>query len=223
VIIATFPTKERGPAIGTWTAWGTIAGALGPLVAGLILGVASWRWIFVINLPLVIACLALIVKVVPATAPAGPGRRVDVTGALLGALGLGGVVFALIEQSRLGWSSPQVSGSLAAGVILFTLFLVYESRTSDPMLRLNLFKSRNFTVGNIETLALYGGLSALFFFLTLYLQQVAGYSPLESGLALLPESLVMFALSARFGALADRFGPRWFMAAAARSSPEPGC
>ncbi|HEY2436272.1 MAG TPA: MFS transporter, partial [Solirubrobacteraceae bacterium] len=211
VIIATFPEKERGPAIGTWTAWGTIAGALGPLAAGLILNVASWRWIFVINLPLVVVCLLLILKAVPNVEPTGPRRKVDVIGALLGVLGLGGVVFALIEQPRLGWSSPAVAGSLSAGVVLFAGFLFYESRTSDPMLRLDLFKSRNFTAGNIETLALYGGLSVLFFFLTLYLQQVAGYSPLKSGLALLPESLVMFALSSRFGALADRFGPRLFM------------
>ena len=211
VIIATFPPTERGPAIGAWTAWGTIAGALGPLIAGLILNVATWRWVFVINVPLVLACLWLIRKAVPATTPTGPRRRVDVIGALLCVLGLGGVVFALIEQPGLGWSSPAVSGSLAAGVVLFAAFLVFESRAKDPMLRLDLFRSRNFAVGNLETLALYGGLSALFFFLTLYLQQVAGYSPLESGLALLPESLVMFALSSRFGALADRFGPRVFM------------
>jgi EmrB/QacA subfamily drug resistance transporter len=211
VIVATFPAKERGPAIGTWTAWGTIAGGLGPLIAGSILSVATWRWIFVINIPLVLACLWLIVSAVPAGAPTARGRRVDVTGALLCVLGLGGVVFALIEQPRLGWPSLTVSGSLTAGVLSFAAFLVFESRTSSPMLRLELFKSRNFSVGNIETLALYGGLSALFFFLMLYLQQVAGYSPLESGLALLPESLVMFALSSRFGALADRFGPRVFM------------
>src|SRR3954467_5401967 len=211
VIVATFPERERGPAIGAWTAWGTIAGALGPLIAGLILNVATWRWVFVINVPLVIACLSLIFKAVPASAPARTRRRVDIIGALLCVLALGGVVFALIEQPRLGWSNPAVSGSLAAGVALFAAFLVFESRTSDPMLKLELFKSRNFSVGNIETLALYGGLSALFFFLTLYLQQVAGYSPLESGLALLPESVVMFALSSRFGALADRFGPRVFM------------
>ena len=117
-------------------------------------------------------------------------------------------MFALIEQPRLGWSSLAVSGSLIGGVIAFTAFVFYESRASDPMLRLDLFKSRNFAVGNVETLALYGGLSVLFFFLVLYLQQVAGYTPLQSGLALLPESLVMFALSSRFGALADRLGPR---------------
>ena len=213
VIVATFPASERGPAIGTWTAWGTIAGALGPLVAGAILNVASWRWIFVINLPLVIACLWLIrVAIPPAPATAGATRRrVDVVGALLCVLGLGGTVFALIEQPRLGWSSFAVTGSLVIGLALFAGFLFYESRTKDPMLRVDLFRSRNFRVGNVETLALYGGLSALFFFLVLYLQQVARYTPLESGLALLPESVVMFALSSRFGAMADRLGPRLFM------------
>jgi EmrB/QacA subfamily drug resistance transporter len=211
VIVATFPERERGPAIGTWTAWGTIAGALGPLVAGAILNVASWRWIFVINLPLVVVCLWLIQKAIPPARATRARRKVDIIGALLCVLGLGGSVFALIEQPRLGWSSLAVTGSLIGGIALFAAFLLYESRASDPMLRLDLFKSRNFAVGNVETLALYGGLSALFFFLVLYLQQVARYTPLQSGLALLPESVVMFALSSRFGALADRFGPRLFM------------
>jgi EmrB/QacA subfamily drug resistance transporter len=154
VIIATFPEKERGPAIGSWTAWGTIAGALGPLTAGLVLNVASWRWIFVINLPLVIACLWLIRRAVPAAAPTGPRRSIDIIGALLCVLGLGGTVFALIEQPRVGWSNPAVSGSLVGGLALFVAFLAYESRTSEPMLRLDLFKNRNFSAGNIETLAL---------------------------------------------------------------------
>ena len=211
LIVATFPDRERGPAIGTWTAWGTIAGALGPLVAGVILNVASWRWIFVINLPLVVACLWLIRKAIPPARAARAHRKVDIVGALLCVLGLGGSVFALIEQPRLGWSSFAVTGSLVGGVALFIAFLIYESRVKDPMLKLDLFKSRNFAVGNVETLALYGGLSALFFFLVLYLQQVARYTPLQSGLALLPESVVMFALSSRFGALADRHGPRLFM------------
>jgi MFS family permease len=178
VIVSSFPERERGPAIGTWTAWGTIAGALGPLVAGAILGVGSWRWIFVINLPLVVACLWLIMRAVPAAKPTAAHRQVDVIGALLCVLGLGGTVFALIEQPRLGWSNPAVAGSLIGGLILFAAFLIYESRARDPMLRLDLFRSRNFAVGNIETLALYGGLSALFFFLVLYLQQVVGLGEL---------------------------------------------
>jgi MFS family permease len=119
VIVSTFPERERGPAIGTWTAWGTIAGALGPLVAGLILNVASWRWIFVINLPLVGVCLWLIAKAVPSAKPTAAHRRVDVIGALLGVLGLGGTVFALIEQPRLGWSEmdARVKGELEILVV----------------------------------------------------------------------------------------------------------
>jgi EmrB/QacA subfamily drug resistance transporter len=211
VIVATFPTEERGPAIGTWTAFGAVAAVIGPLSGGLLLQVATWRWIFLINLPLVVACVALILAVIPRAAPLGGGRRVDVLGALLCALGLGGPVFALIEQPRLGWSNPGVLLPLTAGALLFGAFVVYEARARDPMLPLGLFARRNFAIGNIETLAIYAGLSTLFFFLVLFLQQVAGYTPLQSGLASLPTTLVMFVLSRRFGGLADRHGPRLFM------------
>jgi EmrB/QacA subfamily drug resistance transporter len=213
VIVATFSESERGAAIGTWTAFGAVAAAIGPLGGGLLLGIGSWRWIFLINLPFVALCLALILTAIPRAAPHEGARAIDLTGALLCALGLGGPVFALIEQPRLGWSSPAVMLGLIAGVLLFAAFLVYESRASHPMLPLSLFARRNFAVGNIETFAMYAGLSVLFFFLVLFLQQVAGYSPLRSGLAMLPTTLVMLALSRRFGALADRFGPRLFMGA----------
>src|SRR4051812_15331407 len=119
LIVATFPEKERGPAIGTWTAFGTIAGALGPLVGGGLLNVGSWRWIFVINVPLVVACVALIFSVVPSMSRTGARQKVDITGAVLSFLGLGGAVFALIEQPRLGWSSLAVLGSLIGGVLVF--------------------------------------------------------------------------------------------------------
>ena len=139
------------------------------------------------------------------------GRHVDYPGALLCALGLGGPVFALIEQPRLGWSSPAVSGPLIAGVAAAGDLHLYESRAKDPMLPLVLFRRRNFSAGNIETFAMYAGLSILFFFLVLFLQQIGGYTPLQSGLATLPATMMMFVLSRRFGALADRFGPRFFM------------
>jgi EmrB/QacA subfamily drug resistance transporter len=213
VIVATFSESERGGAIGTWTAFGAVAAAIGPLGGGLLLGVGSWRWVFLINLPFVALCLTLILVAIPRAAPHEGARAVDFAGALLCALGLGGPVFALIEQPRLGWSSPAVLVPLIAGLLLFAAFLVYESRASHPMLALNLFKRRNFAVGNIETFAMYAGLSVLFFFLVLFLQQVAGYSPLRSGLSMLPTTLVMLALSRRFGALADRYGPRLFMGA----------
>jgi predicted MFS family arabinose efflux permease len=117
----------------------------------------------------------------------------------------------LIEQPRFGWSSPAILVPLVGGVVTFAAFLAYERRIAQPMLKLELFARRNFAVGNLQTLAMYGGLAVLFFFLTIFLQQVAGYSALESGLATLPVTLVMFVLSRRFGALADRLGPRLFM------------
>jgi EmrB/QacA subfamily drug resistance transporter len=211
VIVATFPEQERGSAIGTWTAFGAIAAVIGPLGGGALLQIVSWRWLFLINLPFVAICVALILTVVPRTSRAVSGPAVDTLGAPLCALGLGGPVFALIEQPRLGWSSAAVAGPLIAGVVLLAAFLLHESRAREPMLPLSLFSRRNFAVGNVETFAMYAGLSILFFFLVLFLQQVAGYSPLQSGLATLPTTTLMFVLSRRFGALADRFGPRLFM------------
>jgi hypothetical protein len=120
-------------------------------------------------------------------------------------------VFALIEQPRLGWSSPAVFVPLAAGVVLLIAFTLFEARASEPMLPLGLFRRRNFAAGNIETFSMYAGLSILFFFLVLFLQQIGGYTPLQSGLATLPVTLIMFVLSRRFGKLADRYGPRLFM------------
>jgi EmrB/QacA subfamily drug resistance transporter len=212
VIVNTFPASERGGAIGTWTAWGAIAGVLGPLAGGELLAIASWRWIFVINVPLAAACVWLILAVIPPSAARERGgRQVDYPGALLCALGLGGPVFALIEQPRLGWSSPAVYLPLLAGFALLAAFTFYESRAKDPMLPLVLFRRRNFSAGNVETFAMYAGLAIVFFFLVLFLQQIGGYTPLKSGLATLPVTVVMFVLSRRFGALADRYGPRFFM------------
>jgi EmrB/QacA subfamily drug resistance transporter len=214
VIVNTFPEDERGSAIGSWTAWGAIAAVLGPLVGGELLAIASWRWVFLLNVPFVIVCVTLILLVVPRAAPRRAGaRRIDLPGAALCACGLGGPVFALIEQPRLGWSSPEVILPLAVGVALLVVFALYEARARDPMLPLGLFRRRNFAAGNIETFSMYAGLSILFFFLVLFLQQIGGYSPLQSGLATLPTTLIMFVLSRRFGALADRFGPRFFMGA----------
>ena len=213
VIIAVFPPEERGAAIGSWTAWGAIGTVLGPLLGGQLVDQASWRWIFAINIPLVLATLWLIVAAIPRTDPNRPHAHVDYPGAVLCALGLAGPVFALIEQPRLGWGSPAVYGPLLGGIAVFALFLYVESRKEEPMLPLELFRRRNFAWGNAETLAMYGGLSALLFFLVLFLQQVAGYTALESGLTLLPVTIVMFTLSKRFGALADRYGPRFFMGA----------
>ncbi len=214
VIMNTFGESERGGAIGSWTAWGAIAGVLGPLVAGELLAIGSWRLIFLINIPLAVVCVALVMVAVPKAARREAAERhVDLPGALLCACGLGGSVFALIEQPRLGWASPAVFVPLIGGIVLLGCFLAYEARAPDPMLPLGLFRRRNFSAGNIETFSMYAGLAILFFFLVLFLQQIGGYTPLQSGFAMLPVTVVMFGLSRRFGALADRFGPRLFMGA----------
>jgi MFS family permease len=205
----TFPEDERGAAIGSWTAWTAIATIIGPLGGGILIGVASWRWVFAINVAPVLLTLWLL-----RFAPPGEqikNVRVDWLGALLAALGLAGPVFALIEQPQEGWGSPLVYIPLILGFAIWALFIWWEGRTRDPMLPLDLFKSRNFAVGNLTTLALYAGLSAATFLLALFLQEAAGYSALEAGLSLLPLTILTFALSRRFGALADRIGPRPFM------------
>jgi EmrB/QacA subfamily drug resistance transporter len=210
LIVAKFPPGERGAAIGSWTAWTGIAMVAGPLVGGLIVDSASWRWIFIINVVPIAAALAVVARVDAEHDVPTPGT-VDVVGAVLGTLGLAGPVFALIEQPQRGWTDPLIAGSLIGGLILLAVFVLYERRATHPMLPLELFRQRNFAVGNLATLTIYGGLGAAPFFLVLFLQQVAGYSALGAGLATLPLTVIMFLLSKRFGALADRLGPRLFM------------
>lgn len=211
VIVANFAPDERGRAVGAWTAWGGIGTVLGPLIGGQLVDTVSWRWIFAINVPIVVGTLLLILRVVPQARERDPDARVDVVGALLCAVGLAGITFGLIEQPLRGWGAPMVAGPLVAGALLFGAFLFWEARTPNPMLPLSLFKRHNFAFGNIETFAMYGGLGLLFFFLVLFLQQVAGWSALAAGASSIPVTLLMFALSTRFGALADRYGPRFFM------------
>jgi EmrB/QacA subfamily drug resistance transporter len=211
IIIATFPESERGAAIGSWTAWTGISTVVGPLLGGALIDGASWRWIFLINIPLVVVVLVLTKKAIPHTASQQPDAKVDFLGAFLCAVGLGGVVFALIEQSRRGWSDPAVATAGIVGVLALIAFVVHERRAASPMMPLNLFRSRNFAVGNLATLTMYAGLGGALFFVGLYLQQVAGYSALAAGAAFLPLTAMMFTLSRRFGRLADKYGPRWFM------------
>lgn len=212
VITSTFSQEERGAAVGTWTAWSGIATVAGPLAGGLLVRYASWRWIFLVNLPLVAVTLVLVIRFVPRSERVRT-RHLDFPGAALAAVGLGGPVFALIEQPRLGWTHPAVLASMVGGLALLAGFFLRERLARDPMLPLRLFARRNFAVANVETLAMYAGLSVLFFLLALFLQEVVGWSPTQAGLATLPTTVVMFVLSRRFGALADRVGPRLFMGA----------
>jgi EmrB/QacA subfamily drug resistance transporter len=209
LIIATFSGKAQGKAIGTWTAWTGIAFIVGPLLGGFFVDSLSWRWIFAINVVPIIATLWLMRALEHVDMP--EKASVDVRGAVLCALGLGAAVYALIEQSRYGWSSPQIYLPLVIGVALSAVFMWHERKDPEPMLPLGLFSVRNFAYGNIATVAIYGGLSVATFLIVIYLQQIAGFTAIEAGLALMPVTLLMFFLSSRFGALSATYGPRLFM------------
>jgi EmrB/QacA subfamily drug resistance transporter len=212
VITASFEGADRGAAIGTWTAWTGISFVIGPLVGGWLIDVSSWRTIFLINIPIAIATAAIALLLIPRARHGGKRVPVDYPGGALCVAGLGAVVYALIEQPRLGWAHWSIAGGLAAGAACLAAFVVWEARSASPMLPLRLFGRRNFSVTNVETLAVYGGLSAWGFFLALFLQQLAGYSPFRAGLATVPVTIVMFFLSRQTGRLSARYGPRLFMA-----------
>jgi MFS family permease len=211
VIASTFSGEERGAAIGTWTAWTGVAFVIGPLVGGWLVTNASWRWVFIVNVPFAIATALLVAYAVPKREPTGTRPRVDVVGAFLCVLGLGGPVFALIEEPRHGWGAPLIAVPLVAGLALLAAFFWWEGRVREPMLPLALFTRRNFSFANLETLLVYAGLSTLTFFLVLFVQQLAGYSALHAGFALMPITIVMFTLSRNVGRLSMRIGPRTFM------------
>jgi EmrB/QacA subfamily drug resistance transporter len=213
IVAATFEGAARGKAVGTWTAWTGIATVLGPAGGGALIGLLSWRAIFWVNLPLIAATVALTLHAVEESKDPDAFLGIDWLGIGLSAAGLGGPVFALIEQPTHGWSDPLVWLPLVAGVACFALFLVHEARARHPMLDLALFRIRNFAFANLTTLAAYAGLIGGLFFVGLYLQQVVGYSPLEAGLATTPISILLFVLSPRFGRLASGTGPRLPMTA----------
>jgi EmrB/QacA subfamily drug resistance transporter len=210
LIMDVFPEDERSGAIGTWTAFTGVATVIGPLGGGALIQAASWRWIFAINLVPVLVTLFLLQQLEADTRDPG---HVDIVGAVLCALGLGGPVFALIEQPTYGWGDGRVLIPLLVGIALLIAFIPWEKRSPQPMMPLTLFASRNFSVGNLTTLTLYAGLSVATFFLVLFVQQVGGYTPIQAGLSLLPVTVLTFFLARRFGVLADRVGPHLFMAA----------
>lgn len=211
LIMSAFDGRSQGKAVGSWTAWTGIAMIVGPLLGGFLVDAGSWRLIFAINV-LPIAITLWLLKFMHLPEVIRKRTKVDIVGALLCAVGLGGPVYALIEQSHYGWSSPLIYLPLAIGLIAAGAFVWYERRSSHPMLPLDLFSVGNFTVGNLATTAIYGALSVAIFLITVFLQQIAHFSAVEAGLSLLPVTLLMFFLSSRFGAWSSKIGPRLFMA-----------
>jgi EmrB/QacA subfamily drug resistance transporter len=211
IITATFHGRERGAAIGIWAAMSGLAIAIGPVVGGFLVEHVSWQSVFFINVPVGIAGLLMTLLVVPESKDPSTTRRLDPAGLATGTAGLFFLVFALIEGNARGWTDGLILGSFVLSAILLAAFFWIESHSSSPMLPLHFFKIPTFAAANVVAGAVFFAMFGSVFFLSLYLQNVRGYSPVQAGLRLMAFSLVILFVAPVSGRLSDRFGSRWFM------------
>ena len=212
MINARFSGTEQARAIGTWTAWTGTAFVIGPLLGGVLVDALSWRWIFGVNIVPLAITLYLTTKLSHDEFRSERRAKIDVVGAVLNAVGLTGAVYALIEQQRLGLSHPAVLTSLVVGVACLIAFPLWERRAPNPMMPPDIFAARNFAVGNLATVFLYAAVSLGTLLVALFLQETAGMTATQAGIATLPIPVLSFFLARRFGTLAGRHGPRLYMA-----------
>lgn len=209
---ASFPPGEkRGQAIGRWSGWAGITTVIGPLLGGWLVDHLSWRWVFYINLPLILITFWLMIRYVPESKNESAISRLDWIGAGLLLAGLGGAAYGLIQGTVVGWGNPVVLAGFTIGAACLLIFPLVEARLANPMVPMNLFRLRNFTGANLTTLGVYFALYGTTFFLVIYIQNVMGYPAFLAGMMLSPISLSMLVLSPFFGTLSGRYGARLFM------------
>jgi EmrB/QacA subfamily drug resistance transporter len=209
ILQASFRKEDRSTAVGAWSGLGGVATAFGPILGGLLVGVAPWGWrlVFLINLPLAAVVIFLSARYIPESRDMQATGKLDVSGAILASVGLGALVYGLTEGPGSSWSAFDIAIT-AVGVLILVAFVVLESRKADPLLPLGLFRNREFTAANLVTFAVYAALAGALFLLPVQLQVVAGFSPVQAGAATLPITVMMLLLSARMGRLSSRIGPR---------------
>jgi EmrB/QacA subfamily drug resistance transporter len=213
IITATFSGRERGAAIGIWAAFSALALAIGPIVGGFLVEHVSWQSIFFVNIPVGAIAITMTILVVRETRDEHPSRRVDPPGLVTGTAGLFFLVYALIEGNNKGWTDPLILGSFALAGVVLAAFFTIEARSESPMLPLSFFKIRTFAAANVVAASVFFALFGTVFFLTLYFQDVHGYSPVAAGIRLFPFPVMILILAPIAGRLSDRYGSRWFMTA----------
>ncbi len=210
ILSAAVSPEKRGVALGAWGGIGGLAVAIGPLVGGAVVEGISWQWIFWLNVPIGLVLIPLAWLRLKETY--GPATRLDLPGLALVSTGLLGIVWGLVRGNAVGWSSPEIVGSLTVGAILTAAFVLWELRTPAPMLPMRFFRSRAFTAANVASLFMFFGMFGAIFLLAQFLQTVQGYSPLDAGLRILPWTAMPIFIAPLAGALSDRVGGRPLMA-----------
>jgi EmrB/QacA subfamily drug resistance transporter len=211
LLTVNFPAEKRGAALGIWGSVVALGAIAGPIIGGLIVTNYDWPWIFLINLPVGLVSLFLVYRIVPESTDPLASRKIDWAGVVISGVGIFCLVFACIEGNRLGWTSPEIVGLFVASAILLGFFVWWERRVPDPIVKIELFQNRNFTVANIIAMVVSFGMLGIFFPMTLFLQEVLDFSPIKAGLTMTPMSLMILVGAPISGRLSDRIGTRWLL------------
>ncbi len=211
LLTVNFPAEKRGAALGIWGSVVALGAIIGPIIGGLIVTDYAWPWIFLINLPVGVVALFLVYRIVPESSDPLASPKIDWTGVVISGVGIFCLVFACIEGNRLGWTNPWILGLFGLSAILLVFFAWWERRVPDPIVKIELFRNRNFTVASIIAMVVSFGMLGIFFPMTLFLQEVLGFSPIKAGLAMTPMSLMILVGAPISGRLSDRIGARWLL------------
>src|SRR5919198_1960892 len=204
ILSSAVPAEKRGLALGVWGGISGLAVAFGPLVGGAVVDGISWQWIFWLNVPLGLLLIPL--ALLRLDESYGPSNRLDLRGLLLASSGLFGIVWGLVRGNEVGWASPQIAGPIVAGLLLLAAFVVWELRAPAPMLPMRFFRNRTFSLANLASLFMSFGMFGAIFLLAQFFQTVQGYSPLASGVRILPWTVMPMFVAPLAGALSDRIG-----------------